>query len=101
VTDTGLSVELEYLQERTLVRLNGDIDLSNINDLQQRLELTADGSLNVVLDLTGVSYLDSQGLRLIKRLHERAELRGSVFATVAPAAPSRGRRSNSRTWTST
>jgi hypothetical protein len=43
VTDGGRSVELEYLQERTLVRPTGEIDLSNINQLQLRLELTIDG----------------------------------------------------------
>jgi len=52
--------------------LSGEIDLSTVADLEDRLEgyLREDPPL-VVMDLREVTFLDSSGLRLLLRLDER------------------------------
>jgi anti-sigma B factor antagonist len=84
VTDEGVSVRTRQAGETTVVELAGEIDLSNVHQLQQQLEAAIEGSPNVVLDLTGIEYLDSQGLRLIKLLRDRADRSGRAFSVVAP-----------------
>ncbi len=41
----------------------------------------------VVLDLRGLSFIDSTGLRLLVTLDERAAREGFLLTLVAPAAP--------------
>jgi anti-anti-sigma factor len=45
----------------TVVRATGEVDLTNAEDLQRAIE--SDGAL--VLDLTGVGFMDSSGLRVL------------------------------------
>jgi anti-anti-sigma factor len=85
VSDDLVTFQLQDLGGRSLVRLAGEIDLSNIDQLQERLERIIEDSRGVVLDLTEIVYLDSQGLRLIKRLQDTAAAAGGTFAVVAPA----------------
>jgi anti-sigma B factor antagonist len=46
----------------TVVRATGEVDLTNADDLERALA-AADGAL--VLDLTGVGFMDSSGLRVL------------------------------------
>ena len=46
----------------TVVRATGEVDLTNAEDLKQALD-AADGAL--VLDLTGVGFMDSSGLKVL------------------------------------
>jgi anti-sigma B factor antagonist len=52
-----------------VVRVTGEVDLTNAEDVRQAVEATT--SVSVVLDLTQVAYLDSSGLRAIDRCHRR------------------------------
>ena len=65
------------------MRLTGEIDLSNVDQLQVRLDGVATDE-NVVLDLTGIDYIDSQGLRLLIQLYGRQANGGSKLQLVAP-----------------
>lgn len=52
--------------------LSGEIDLSTVAELEQRLEDPLHGGPTLlVLDLRQVTFLDSSGLRLLLRLDER------------------------------
>jgi anti-sigma B factor antagonist len=84
VKDDLVSTEVERSNGRLIVHLSGEIDLSNAQELQQELENALQGSPQVVIDLTGVAYLDSQGLRLIKRLANKASGEGIELHVVAP-----------------
>lgn len=69
-----------------IARIEGDIDISNTNDLGEALlEAVGNKALGLVLDLSDVSYLDSAGVHLILRLgsqlkKRRQELRAVVLA---------------------
>ncbi len=84
MTDELVQMELEHANGVLVVRLAGEIDLSNVDQLQQRLDVLVAPGQDVILDLTGVAYLDSQGLRLLVQLHESHVSSGSKFQVVAP-----------------
>jgi anti-anti-sigma factor len=68
-----------------LVHAAGEIDLSNAGAIRSSLmrEMSND-LLGLVLDLTGVGYLDSAGIRVIYELREDLETRGLQMRLVVP-----------------
>jgi anti-anti-sigma factor len=59
---------------RTLA-VTGEVDLSNVAGVEDRiLDATSNDLLGLVLDLTGVDYLDSTGLKLLFTLAVRLEI---------------------------
>lgn len=74
-----------------IARVQGDIDMSNVQDLAHALRTgISNRSLGVILDLTGVGYLDSSGLELLFDLHRRlASRRQELRLVVPPSSPVR------------
>lgn len=77
-------VKREVLDGVVVVRLRGEIDLSNVDELHGRIHREVWGAPVAVVDLTGIEYIDSQGLRLLKRLSDQLEGEGSRLEVVAP-----------------
>jgi anti-anti-sigma factor len=68
-----------------VARLTGAVDLSNVEDLGRLVEgSVSNRARGLVLDLSGVSYLDSTGLRLIFRLARRLGDRQQRLRLVVP-----------------
>jgi anti-anti-sigma factor len=84
MSDELVSTEIERSNDTLIVHLSGDIDLSNAHELQQQLEEALRGSPRWVIDLTEIAYLDSQGLRLLKQLVDKAGKEGTRLQVVAP-----------------
>lgn len=84
MNDELVSIEIERSNGSLIVRLSGEIDLSNAHELQEHLETALPGSASVVIDLSEIAYLDSQGLRLIKQLVTRAGKEGTRLQLIAP-----------------
>jgi anti-sigma B factor antagonist len=64
---------------RDVVRVcpSGEVDLATVATIQARVdELTAAGFRRLVLDLRGVTFLDSTGLRLVLELEASARAEG-------------------------
>lgn len=84
------SYELEHLEHEipdiALVGLTGELDLTNANELAQRLDGIADPDTPLVLDLNRVVFVDSAALHCLFRI---ARQRGpSGFALVVdPESP--------------
>ena len=57
----------------TLVELTGELDLASSPELGSALEGLSGDDRRVVLDLRGLSFMDSTGLALILRYHQRAK----------------------------
>lgn len=66
-----------------IVRASGEIDTSNAQELESAL-LALTGR-RAVVDLTGVAYLDSAGVRALDRGLSALVARGGAFRAVAPA----------------
>jgi anti-sigma B factor antagonist len=79
-------LELTRQQDVIVARLVGEIDMSNADEL--RLALAAgmpSDARAMVLDLTGVDYLDSAGIRLVYVLGEDLQARRQRIQIVVPA----------------
>jgi anti-anti-sigma factor len=69
-----------------VVRLSGEVDLSNANDIEAAItEATPNHMLAVVLDVSELDYLDSAGIHLIYVLREKLRARGQMLRLVIPA----------------
>jgi anti-anti-sigma factor len=65
-----------------VVRVGGEVDLTNADAIQAAVEETR--SASVVLDLTGVAYLDSSGIRAIDRIHRDLHAGRRTLLIVSP-----------------
>jgi anti-sigma B factor antagonist len=71
---TGLSIEVSAAGEVCVVALTGEIDAASVGGLLGRVDdLAASGSVEHVLDLGGVTFLDSSGLGALVALRRRLE----------------------------
>jgi anti-anti-sigma factor len=77
-------VETEHHDGQLVVSVSGEIDLSNARPVQEQIERAAAGSSDVVIDLSAVEYIDSQGLRLVGQLVRKFDREGSKLQLVAP-----------------
>jgi anti-sigma B factor antagonist len=75
---------VEQRNSATIVRLAGEIDLSTAADTRSRIEQSTGGATHVVLDLGGLTYLDSAGLAMVDGLARRCRGQGLAFGVVAP-----------------
>jgi anti-anti-sigma factor len=78
-------VEATDGEDARLVRVRGEIDLSNANEVMDAIarEVPRDAS-QVVLDLSATAYLDSSGIAMIFRLAEQLRYRRQDLRLVVP-----------------
>jgi anti-sigma B factor antagonist len=68
--------------EAVVVTPTGEIDLATVDALREEIVAARGEARRVVLDLRGVEFLDSTGLRLIVEAQRDAELEGWAFVVV-------------------
>lgn len=76
-----LRIEVREESDRVVVKLAGELDMANaplLQDAIESAELVA--AKTVVLDLQGLTFLDSTGLRIILAAREQCWRRGQEFA---------------------
>lgn len=76
-----LRVELARLDDASVVSAHGEIDIATAPTVDAALD-TARGAGALVLDLRGVEFIDTSGLRIIFRERQRAEAEGYAFVVV-------------------
>lgn len=74
-----------------IARLAGELDLSNVHDIGDGLSAAVSSSTaGLVLDLSGLTHLDSAGIRLLFDLRQRlTTVRQRLVAVVPEGAPIR------------
>ena len=80
-------VRFEVTDRVVIARLEGEIDMSNAGELGTAItgRVPADA---VVLDVSGVDYVDSAGIHVVYQLRQRLGQRGqAVRLVVAPDSP--------------
>src|SRR5438093_12400727 len=71
---------------RCLIRLHGEVDISNAKEVSATIqEAVPNDAAEVVIDLTDTAYLDSVGLSLLLRLFERLQARRQQVKLVVGA----------------
>lgn len=71
-------------QDRYVVTVRGELDLATADRLWTELEPLLEPKAVVVLDGTGITFLDSSGLRVLLQAGNRASAGGAAFRLVAP-----------------
>jgi anti-sigma B factor antagonist len=69
---------------RTVVTVRGELDLATADRLWLELEPLLLPRTVVVLDGSGITFLDSSGLRVLLQAGKRAAADGAAFRLVAP-----------------
>jgi anti-sigma B factor antagonist/stage II sporulation protein AA (anti-sigma F factor antagonist) len=68
----GLQIDLEEIEERILLRLEGRIDAISAPTLEKKLrQLIDEQRLFLLLDLTQVDYVSSAGLRVLLAMSKK------------------------------
>jgi anti-sigma B factor antagonist len=74
---------VEYGSEATVVSVSGEVDVATAPTLRQRLDEALDrGPGLLVVDLTGVSFIDSTALGVLIGAHERCTAAGTTLRLV-------------------
>ena len=67
----------------TVIEVHGDIEMETVSDLRERmLELVRSGSRHFVVDLNGVSFIDSTGLGVLVGALKRVQAEGGTMRLV-------------------
>ena len=79
-------VQFDVYEQAVVCTVTGEVDLSNATQICDAIgEATPNTALGVVLDLSGVGYLDSAGIHLIYRLRQNLRARGQKLMLAIPA----------------
>jgi anti-sigma B factor antagonist len=71
-------------QGRPLVRVEGEVDISNADSVGEQIRAAGGPAAAVVLDLGAVQFFDSRGLRMLVLLAADLEAAGGRLTVVAP-----------------
>jgi anti-sigma B factor antagonist len=72
-----------------VVAVAGEVDLLTAPELGKALQLVAEHTSQVVVDLTAVTFLDSSGINALLTGQRGLAARGTGFRVVAPEGPVR------------
>jgi len=80
-----VSLSLEQTGPRAF-RASGEVDLSNVDTLRELLGGATDGPGDLVIDLSGITFMDSQGIRVVIEIARRLEGLGRLIV-LKPSRP--------------
>jgi anti-sigma B factor antagonist len=76
-------LEVHSEGEATVVAVSGELDLASSPTLQEELDrVSASNSQLLIIDLRELDFMDSTGLSVLVRAHQRAEEQGRQLAMV-------------------
>jgi anti-anti-sigma factor len=76
---------LRGAHSRLLVEVSGELDVATAEPLRAQLLPAAEHG-TVVLDMSGVTFCDSSGLRVLVEAEQLARRSGAAFRVAAPSA---------------
>ena len=82
-----MELNAKSVDRKLLLELSGEVDHHGARDAIRQLELAVDAALprQLVLDMAGVTFMDSSGIALILRAQQRMQLLdGSVLVCNVP-----------------
>jgi anti-sigma B factor antagonist len=83
-SDDLITLSVVTTDATTRVRTTGEIDSTTAPQLQAELEAQLDAGVSeLVVDLDGVTFLDSAGLCTLAAIHRRAATRGVTLRVLA------------------
>jgi anti-anti-sigma factor len=82
----SFAVEVQQRDAVAIVQPRGELDLVTVETLRAALDAIK-STERLVLDLRGLSFIDSTGVQLLVALHQRAQRDGFQLTLMAPTAP--------------
>ncbi|MBV8217838.1 MAG: STAS domain-containing protein [Solirubrobacterales bacterium] len=80
-------VQITLVPNAVIARVTGEVDMSNAEDVGATvIKATPTEAQGVVLDLSGVEYLDSAGIYVIYGMRSSLQARGQTLILVIPPA---------------
>ncbi|MBE6963097.1 MAG: STAS domain-containing protein [Ruminococcaceae bacterium] len=82
-----MEIQAKSADRNLLLELRGELDHHGAKDALRELELAVDAALprRLVMDLSGVTFMDSSGIALILRAQQRMQmLEGSLLVCGVP-----------------
>jgi anti-anti-sigma factor len=79
----ALEIEADSHDSWSVLSLRGEVDIATVALLEERIDAALEGGSQLVLDLTGVSFIDSTGLRLVISTRQRLTEDGELALVVA------------------
>jgi anti-sigma B factor antagonist len=79
------SISTADVDGRAHLTLRGELDLATAPELEQLVNERIDSSEDVVVDLRGLEFMDSSGIRVLVAAHTRAGRTGTRLFVVRPA----------------
>lgn len=79
-------MDLRWIGDLAIVRPSGELDLATVETLRSALEAIGPAA-RLLLDLRGLSFLDSSGLHFLTELDRRAKRDGVQLSLIAPPPP--------------
>ena len=83
---TNVGVHTDEGPDVVRISLRGELDLSNVLSVEEELRRVEGRRDSLVLDLSGLRFIDSTGLRLLLSAHQRARKHGRRLRIVPGSA---------------
>lgn len=81
----ALEISSEITDEKAIIRIEGEVDVSNASELRDALDTAlADRAKEVEADFAEVAYIDSTGIGVLVGAAHRAQESGSVLVVANP-----------------
>jgi len=79
----NFEVGTEQRSGEVVIRLSGELDLAAFDEVEQVLtDAQSDGNHSVRIDLSGLEFIDSSGIRLLLAAHARAQRNGHELCII-------------------
>jgi anti-sigma B factor antagonist len=83
----ALRVTIEPLEDACVIRAAGELDLDTVDRLRLPLDAARSDRLTVLVDLSGVSFIDSAGLEALLAAARAADEEEWAWFLVRPSVP--------------
>src|SRR5436189_5034441 len=76
------SIDVAQEGDRTSLTLQGELDLATVGELEDALRTRLEAGEDVVVDLRGLAFMDSSGVRALVASHQSAQDHGGSLVIV-------------------
>lgn len=73
------------MEDARLVRTTGEIDFSTVAALKREVDAAREQDATVLLDMSGVTFIDSSGLHFLLEASQRSAVSDWAFFVVQPS----------------
>lgn len=86
--EDGFSASARHDGDRVVIELDGELDLHAVSHLESEIDKALETPVaGIEIDATGLTFVDSSGLRAILQVKGRTETTGATFRIRAVSGP--------------